>query len=278
MNQIINQLIQLQELNFTLEEQKTLTTSNYLKELEKSIETLKKDLPEDIRSLYNSLINHYPIAVVPMAKGICTGCGISVPTIMAYEVKLGQKVMQCPRCTRIIYFSDSMPRQLKRITPFKSAPVTGISRFSSSRLMIPGLKAETRDDAIQEMINMMSDEGFVENPQSLFQSAVSREITVPTAMENGLAFPHVRGVEGGGLIFSAGTKEKGLHFGAPKKRLTKIVFFIVIPLAASAFYLQLIAGLMEAFREPESRKKLLACKTEEKMWDILTKTTKKYIK
>lgn len=278
MNQIINQLIQLQDLNFTLEEQKTLTSSDYLKQLEKSIETLKLDLPEDLRVLYCNLINHYSTAVVPMANEICTGCGISVPTIMAYEVKLGEKIMQCPRCTRIIYFSDAMPRQLKRIAPFKSAPVVGISRFSSSRLMIPSLESQTRDEAIQEMIHLMASEGFVENPQALFESAVSREITVPTAMDNGLAFPHVRGVEGGGLIFSAGMKEKGLHFGAPKNRLTRIVFFIVIPLAASAFYLQLIAGLMESFREPESRKKLLACKSQEKMWDALNKITKKHIK
>ena len=143
--------------------------------------------------------------------------------------------------------------------------------------MIPELEAETRDEALEEMINKMATEGFVEKPKSLLKAALSRESIVPTAVEHALAFPHVRGVEGGGLIFATGVKSKGLKFGAPNNRLTKIVFFIVIPLAASAFYLQLIAGLMDTFRETKSRTRLLNCKTPDKMWDALSKLTKKTI-
>jgi len=69
----------------------------------------------------------------------------------------------------------------------------------------------------------------------------------------------------------------GIAFGAPKKHLTRIFFFIVIPLAASAFYLQLITGLMESFREAPAREKLLECKTPEKMWQVLNQLTKKSI-
>jgi mannitol/fructose-specific phosphotransferase system IIA component (Ntr-type) len=87
----------------------------------------------------------------------------------------------------------------------------------------------------------------------------------------------VRGVEGGGLIFAAGLKKQCLQFGAPKSRLTKIVFFIVIPLAASAFYLQLITGLMESLREADNRTKLLECTTPDKMWKLLSQLTKKTI-
>ncbi|MCP4716668.1 MAG: PTS transporter subunit EIIA, partial [Deltaproteobacteria bacterium] len=188
-------------------------------------------------------------AVVPMVKDTCTGCGMAVPTIMAYEVKVGEKLIQCPRCTRIIYYRDALPRQLKRIISFQQQQqksMAGIAKFSSNKLMIPQLEAKTRDEALAEMLARMAEEGFVEKPDTMLQAAISREAIVPTAIEHGLAFPHVRGVEGGGLIFGAGLRKQGLKFGAPKNRLTKIVFFIVIPLAASAFYLQLITGLMES--------------------------------
>ncbi len=278
MKQLINELIQLQDMNFTLQEQKALTADTHLKDLEQSIKTLSKDLPADIYKTFKSLLDHYSTAVVPMSNGTCTGCGMTVPTIMAYEVKVGDKFIQCPRCTRILYYRESLPRQLKRIAsnPVQK-PSAGIARFSASSLMIPQLEAKTRDEALAEMIEVMAAQEFVEKPENLLKAAISRESIVPTAIEHGLAFPHVRGVEGGGLIFAAGLKKQGLQFGAPKNRLTKIVFFIVIPLAASAFYLQLITGLMESLREAPARNKILDCKTPEKMWTVLSQLTKKTI-
>ncbi len=277
MKHIITALIQLQDLNFTLQEQKALTAETHLEILEKNIAALSRDLPEDIRRTFTNLLNHYATAVVPMSGGTCSGCGMSVPTILAYEVQVGAKLIQCPRCTRILFYRDALPRQLKRIRAINEKPSPGIARFSSSRLMLPQLEAKTRDEALEEMINLMAAEGFVEKPETLLAAAISRESVVPTAIEHGLAFPHVRGVEGGGLIFAAGLKKQGLQFGAPKNRLTKIIFFIVIPLAASAFYLQLIAGLMESLREADSRAKLLECAAQDKMWKLLSQLTKKTI-
>lgn len=276
MKQIINQLIQLQVLSFTLEEQKALTADTYLKDLENSIKKLSDNLPPDVLKLFQRLLSHYSTAVVPMTNGTCSGCGISVPTILAYEVQLGQKLIQCPRCTRILFYRDTLPRQIKRIT-VGAKPASGLERFSSSKLMIPQLEGKTRDAVIQEMIGAMASEGFVEKPESLLESALNREAIVPTAVEHGLAFPHVRGIEGGGLIFATGLKKQGVQFGAPKNRLTKIIFFIVIPLAASAFYLNLITGLMQTFSDADARDRLLDCKTQEKMWQVLNQLTKKTI-
>lgn len=276
MKQIINQLIQLQVLNFTLEEQKALTSDTYLKDLETSIKNLSESLPPDILKLFNQLSSRYSSAVVPMTNGICSGCGMSVPTILAYEVKVGEKIIQCPRCTRILFYRDSLPRQLKRMIS-SGKPASGLERFSCSKLMIPQLQGKTRDEVIREMIEVMASEGFVEKPDTLFESALNREAIVPTAVEHGLAFPHVRGIEGGGLIFAAGLKKQGVHFGAPKNRLTRIIFFIVIPLAASAFYLNLITGLMQTFSDADARERLLDCKTQEKMWQVLNQLTKKTI-
>lgn len=278
MKQLINELIQLQDLHFTLQEQQALTAGTHLKDLEKSIAALTCDLPPDIAKTFRGLLDHYATAVVPMSRDICSGCGMTVPTIMAYEVKIGAKLIQCPRCTRILYYSDALPRQLKRISKQHPAtPNAGIARFSSSRLMLPRLEAKTRDEALAEMIGLMATEGFVEHPDALIEAAIQREAVVPTAIEHGLAFPHVRGVEGGGLIFSAGLKRSGLHFGAPRNRLTKIVFFIVIPLAASAFYLQLITGLMQSLHETGARAELLDSTTPEEMWATLTRLTRKNI-
>jgi len=88
----------------------------------------------------------------------------------------------------------------------------------------------------------------------------------------------VRGVEGGALTLAVGLSKKGIHFDGPKGELTHIVFFLVIPTAASAFYLKLLAGLTETFMEEDARKALLDAPDTTAMWKTLTKVTRKAIK
>ena len=95
-------------------------------------------------------------------------------------------------------------------------------------------------------------------------------------MEHGLAFPHVRGVEGGGLTLAMGTSEQGIPFD-PDHTSTIICFF-VIPTAVSAFYLRLMAGLTETFLKAQNRTALMAATAPEQLWKALTKATRYTIK
>jgi mannitol/fructose-specific phosphotransferase system IIA component (Ntr-type) len=143
--------------------------------------------------------------------------------------------------------------------------------------MLPRIEAGNRDDAISELIQLMALKEFVENPEDLLAAALRREAIVSTALDHGLAFPHVRGIESGGLTFSLGLKKRGFKFDPYAGRLTRIVFFIVVPSATSVFYLQVLSGLIEALREDSARKKLLACETPEQMWTALKGLTQKTI-
>lgn len=277
MDRILNQLIQLQELNFVLSEQRTLVPKSRLTDLENSIKALITNLPQEIATLYRGLQERSQAAVVPEANGTCSGCGIALPTSLEGEIRTGKGIRQCPNCKRILYHFEEAPRQLKRRLEQTGRPRAGVARFSSNELMFPRIEAEDRDDAISELIQLMATKGFVENAESLLAAALRRESIISTSLEHGLAFPHVRGVEGGGLTLSLGLKKQGLKFDRSKGRLTRIIFFIVIPSAASVFYLQLLSGLIETFREDSARKKILACKTSEEMWTALNTLTQKTI-
>jgi mannitol/fructose-specific phosphotransferase system IIA component (Ntr-type) len=277
MDRILNQLIQLQELNFVLAEQRTVVPKSRLTDLESAVRALMENLPQKIATLYLGLQKRHQAAVVPEAHGTWSGCGISLPTSLAGEIRTGKAIQQCPNCRRVLYHLEGAPRQLRRRLDKTGRPRVGVARFSSKELMVPWIEAEARDDAISSLIQLMAANGFVENPENLLGAALRRESIISTALEHGLAFPHVRGVEGGGLTFSLGLKKQGLRFDRSKARLTRIVFFIVIPSAASVFYLQLLSGLIEAFREDNARRKLLTCKTSEEMWTTLNTLTEKTI-
>jgi PTS system nitrogen regulatory IIA component len=139
--------------------------------------------------------------------------------------------------------------------------------------MPPSRAATTREEVIGELSKLMTDQGFIEDAATVAELALRREAIVSTAVEHGLAFPHVRDVEGGGLTFAVGLKEKGIDFGATEDELSKIFFFIVIPTAATAFYLRLLAGLVRTFESADARKALLACEKPDEMWKTLIKLT-----
>jgi PTS system fructose-specific IIC component len=144
--------------------------------------------------------------------------------------------------------------------------------------MLPTLKATERDNVIAELAGRMVAEGFVDDGAKLLDEALKREAIMHTAVDNGLAFPHVRGVEGGGLTLALGISRKGIKFDSADRTLSHVIFFIVIPTAASVFYLRLLAGLTQSFLKKESREKLMSSETPEDLWGTLLKATRTTIK
>ena len=142
--------------------------------------------------------------------------------------------------------------------------------------MIPNMQAATRDEAIRELATCLHTAGFVDDAEKLVHAAIERENILSTAMEHGLAFPHVRGVEGGGLTLAMGTSAKGIPFG--NDQISNIICFFMIPTAVSAFYLRLIAGLTESFLKAPNRTALMAATTPEQLWKALTKATRYSVK
>jgi mannitol/fructose-specific phosphotransferase system IIA component (Ntr-type) len=277
MKRVLNQLIQLQELDFALAEERASSSRMPLAKLEEAISTILATLPAEVSERFQRLRKRYPLAVVPIFHGICPSCAMALPLALVNAVRAAEQLYNCPHCGRFLYFPDVVVRQPNKRHGSERPAEVGIARFSSADLMIPKLAATTREETISELAAAMATRGFIEDAEVVTDLVLRREAIVSTAVEHGLAFPHVRDVEGGGLTFAAGLKEKGLAFGAPDGRLTKIIFLIVIPAPASAFYLRLLAGLVKTFCETDARKKFLDCETSDAMWKALTKLTRETI-
>jgi PTS system fructose-specific IIC component len=200
-----------------------------------------------------------------------------MPISQVQAVRLCKQIQSCPSCARILFEESDAPKWIgdapSRTEPRKS----GISRFSAEILMVPNLKAHSAVEAIEKLAKVMEDQNFISASDKLVQSALEREAVLSTAMENGLAFPHVRGVEGGGLTLAMGVSKKGIPWDDAGK-LVNIVFFITIPTAVSAFYLRLMSGLTETFLKEQNREAILEAKTSEELWKALLKTTRYSIK
>lgn len=278
MQRLINHLVQLQELTLIKDEQQAAARKGHLEQLDEAIQEMTQQLPSPVREQFIRLHKRDHIVIAPISEGNCSICQMTLPISLVQAVKMVKEMQLCPNCARLLYFLDSAPRWVggnpKRTAPRK----VGISRFSADSLMIPKLEAETKEDAIRELACKMEAEGFVDKADKLLESALRREAILSTGVDHGLAFPHARGVEGGGLTLALGISRKGMDFGGMDKSLTHIVFFMAIPTAASAFYLKLLAGLTETFMNADARKAVVAEKEPDKLWKTLMKVTRATVK
>lgn len=277
MKEIHNRLIQLQELYFAREEQRVLDNGFNLSSLEESIGALIKELPPETADFFQELQERTPPAIAPVVNETCYGCGINLPTSLCAELQQGEQILHCPNCARYLYPYGGKKLDIHDNALRKSLPRLGIERFSSEKLMIPRLQSNTPAGVIEELARQMTGQLYFSDPGMLIEKALEREAIASTAVEHSLAFPHVRGIDTGSLTFALGLSKKGIRFGAPKDRLTRIFFFIVIPIASSAFYLTLLAGLIESLITAEARKKLAASSGPEELWKTLKKLTKSHI-
>ncbi|NQU11683.1 PTS sugar transporter subunit IIA, partial [bacterium] len=251
MKQVINHLIQVQELRFALAEQTTANPKAPVEKLKAAIDKLLAELPAEIAQRYQTLQGRFPLAVVPLARGICSGCGLSVPHATINDLQAARQVHPCPHCGRFLYWHEPPPSSPAAAVRQKGPPRPGISRFSSVDLMLPRVQAKTKEDAVAELAATMERHEFIGDAGVIAQRALDREAMISTAVEYSLAFPHVRNLASGSLTLSLGLKPAGIEWGAPNGKLTRIIFLIVIPTAASAFYLKLLAGLVRTFSEKD---------------------------
>ena len=277
MQPVINLLVQLQELIIARAQQEAGMPGAQLDQLDASIAALTHELPGDVNLQFSRLLRKNHLAIVPVVSGVCTACGMTLPVSLVHQVHAAEHIYHCPACARLLFHRASSARNTRKAPRRSDPPKVGIERFSAEALMIPALKGTDRDAVLAEMCQKLADEGFVDDAGKLLESALKREAIISTAVENGIAFPHVRCIEGGALTLALGIAPKGIKFDPAGKANTRIVFFMVIPTAASAFYLKLIAGLSQVFQKAENRDKLLDADSADKLWKALMKTTRQVI-
>ncbi len=273
----INALRQLQELVLTRDEHHQTGDGSHLDSLNDSIDALQKKLSPQVAGIYERLYSKSHIVISAMSKNCCAACGMQVPIAQGQQVRLCQHLVTCSNCGRILFAADedSAVNTSVAENSDRDNPKTGISRFSAEELMIADLDATTREDAIAKLAEKMSEAGFISGADSLITAALERESVLSTAIEGGLAFPHVRGVEGGGLTLAMGVSKKGIKWGGD---VVNIIFLSAIPVAVSAFYLRLMSGLTQSFSKEANRKAVLDAKDAKMLWKALQKATRSAVK
>lgn len=135
-----------------------------------------------------------------------------------------------------------------------------LTEFVSPRRVAVCLKAETKWEAIEELVAVMRSSGDVpaEALDAALPAILARERQISTGMEHGIAIPH--GAIGGiDRIYGAvGTSPRGIPFDSIDGEPARIVVLLLIPAREFQVHLTALAGIARLFNRESLRSSIVA--------------------
>jgi len=127
---------------------------------------------------------------------------------------------------------------------------------------IVDLKAETKEEALRELVSVMAKSKAVLDKEALLRAILEREKTLSTGVGIGVAVPHAMIPEVTDFVIAIGRSHKGIEFDALDGKPVQIIVMIAASDKHSrGEYLKVLARLMQKLRNKEFRRKIMFAKT-----------------
>jgi len=103
-------LVELQDLDLMIREAAVQEEKNLgfeikdVSRLQEARRKLADALSPEVLKRYERLMERFDRAVVPVHRGVCLGCFMSLPTAQAQTVKRHAGIKVCENCGRILYW------------------------------------------------------------------------------------------------------------------------------------------------------------------------------
>ncbi|MBU1863102.1 MAG: cation:proton antiporter [Candidatus Omnitrophica bacterium] len=146
-----------------------------------------------------------------------------------------------------------------------------IIEFFGKRLILPELKAIDRDNAIRELSELISEQENMPSKDEVFSSVITREDTIGTGLEEGVAIPHARMANIKYPLIAVGRSFVGIDWNSPDGKLTNLVFMILTPQDDDWVQLQILRYIAIALKDWKSREILLNRNNNNVLWEDIRK-------
>ena len=138
-------------------------------------------------------------------------------------------------------------------------------RYFAPGCILPRLKAETKQDAIEELLQALDATGSVENLDQVRKDVFERENQMSTGLTEGLAIPHAKTAGVKELVMAVGLKPEGIDFESLDGQPARIVFLAVAGQEDTGPHLECLAEIAQIFSRPEARQRLIAARSADEV-------------
>ena len=131
-----------------------------------------------------------------------------------------------------------------------------LSKFCDETLVKFNLNAQTKEDVITELVEVVSNSPMIKDAKRLLADVLDRENLVTTGVGYGVAFPHAKTKSVKGIVIGFGRSEDGIEFDAMDHKKVHLFFLIAAPEDAIGAHLNVMARLSYLMKSEENRKLL----------------------
>jgi mannitol/fructose-specific phosphotransferase system IIA component (Ntr-type) len=135
--------------------------------------------------------------------------------------------------------------------------------------VILGLRSRKAPNALREIIELLAQDGKIDNPEAFFEKVLAREQAHPSVVENSAVFPHARTDLVEEIVVGIGRSRAGIPFGHNGVR-AHLIFVIGVPERLVNDYLICVGTLVRLVRDDATRSALLHAQTPREFIDALT--------
>ena len=155
-------------------------------------------------------------------------------------------------------------------TEEKKVDVEVLKGRISKDLIICNLAASNKDEAILELVDLVSTSANITDRQVLLDDIIQREAKMSTGMEHGIAFPHAKSEGVKRLTIAIGRKKSGIEFDSLDGLPAQIFVLIASPKDEASPHLQVLSAVSGVLSKEENRKKILDAKNADQIASVFS--------
>ena len=130
------------------------------------------------------------------------------------------------------------------------------------------LRSRKPANAVREIIQLLAANGKIDDTDEFLEQVLAREQVHPSAVENGVVFPHARTDLVDQIILGIGRSRAGIPFGKNGVR-ARLIFVIGVPQQLVNDYLICVGTLARLVRDDAIHSTLLGAETAREFLDAL---------
>ena len=137
------------------------------------------------------------------------------------------------------------------------------------------LKGETKSEIIDEMVDILYNNGKLNDREEYKKEILKREAQSSTGMEEGIAIPHGKTDAVKIPTVAIGISKKGVDYESLDGKHSHLFFMIAAPANSNNSHIELLSKITTLLLEDDIREALINAKSKEEVLDILIKNAEK---
>ena len=151
-----------------------------------------------------------------------------------------------------------------------------LTELFSAQDLVVGFDPADKWEAISSLVDHLVESGRIKEEQKepILDTVLSRERSMSTGMENGVAIPHAAVDELESVVACVGivSRPEGLAFESIDGRPARIVVLLVIPRAQKLLHIRTLADVARVLSREGVREELIGTSTQEEAHAVLTRS------